>query len=86
MQFLSEGPGGCGLCDGGGSHLCPAGMVCMYVRMYVYVCTIVCFVYSMDGFRVVRLEDVLPLLDILITATGKEERCEARGVVWCLGL
>ena len=26
---------------------------------------------SMDGFRVVRLEDVLPHLDILISATGK---------------
>ena len=25
---------------------------------------------SMDGFRVVKLEDILPQLDILITATG----------------
>ena len=30
----------------------------------VYVCC------SMDGFRVVRLEDILPTTDILITASG----------------
>ena len=29
------------------------------------------FFFSMDGFRVVRLEDVLSHLDILISATGE---------------
>ncbi len=28
---------------------------------------------SMDGFRVVKLEDVLPVLDVLITATGERD-------------
>ncbi len=28
------------------------------------------FVFSMDGLRVVRLDDILPQVDILITATG----------------
>ena len=30
-----------------------------------------CVSFSMDGFRVVRLEDVLSHLDILISATGE---------------
>lgn len=38
--------------------------------IYVVYCLLLLFVYSMDGFRVVKLEDVLPQLDILITATG----------------
>ena len=31
-------------------------------------------VCSMDGFRVVKLEEVVSFVDILITATGKRER------------
>lgn len=37
--------------------------------MYI-ICVVECLVRSMDGFRVVKLDDILPHLDILITATG----------------
>jgi S-adenosylhomocysteine hydrolase len=40
----------------------------------------------MDGFRVVKLEDVLPLLDILVTATGKEWVWLGNGCGWEMGV
>lgn len=46
--------------------------------MYQCVCVRVC---SMDGFRVVKLEDVLPLLDILITATGQSVSIQSQPLV-----
>ena len=38
------------------------------VDVFIILLEMVC---SMDGFRVVKLEDVLHTLDILITATGQ---------------
>lgn len=41
--------------------------------MHVHVpCMCICVYCSMDGFRVVKLDDVLSLLDILVTATGEK--------------
>ena len=55
-----------------------SGLYCDVIYWLVCVCVCVCvclcvcvFVCSMDGFRVVKLEDVIPHLDILITATGQ---------------
>ena len=45
----------------------------MYTSVVTGIClfVFVCMCVSMDGFRVVKLEDVLPHLDLLVTATGK---------------
>ena len=41
--------------------------VCVQAKLLLLVCDLFC---SMDGFRVVKLDSVLPMIDILITATG----------------
>ena len=51
-------------------------LYCMYMyicTLYMGICTCTCMYVctcSMDGFRVVKLDSVLPQIDILITATG----------------
>ncbi len=40
----------------------------VFVLGSVWLHTPSCLCFSMDGFRVVKLDDVLPLLDILVTS------------------
>lgn len=42
-------------------------MYCVYGIPRINACIFIC---SMDGFKVVRIEEVLGQIDILITATG----------------
>ena len=44
------------------------------VTPYIVVDTVTFIPYSMDGFKVVKLEDVSHFVDIVITCTGREQR------------
>lgn len=71
----------CHMCIHGLHVLSYVHVTCMYMfhACDVHVtCMCICVCCSMDGFRVVKLDDVLSLLDILITATG--ERISGRGI------
>ena len=51
----------------------------------MHVLTLCCFVFiSMDGFRVVRLDEVVRQIDIIITCTGMY--CRAKYSVIDVGL
>ena len=75
MLCCSKGAWCCVLCHRSGSNLCTTSMVTLNITITnietVLMCTVLSPVHSMDGFRVVKLDDVLPQLDVLITATGR---------------